>query len=154
MYYAVGRARAAEIVLFLPYPLLAGLLAVTGAMATLGAVAVSTGISVHDARSLQHALRDGGAQLASAAGLALLQLVIGAKLHTLSAFVLLLPAALTIFYAIAGFAGCTLDGLVSDGWLFEAEAGVPLSVYFAPGAATGRPGRRCFRMSTASLRRR
>ena len=37
-------------------------------MATLGAVAVSTGISVHDARSLQHALRDGGAQLASAAG--------------------------------------------------------------------------------------
>lgn len=111
VYLITGYIHAAELVLFLPYPVLAGLLAVVGGMATTAAVSVSTGVAVTDLSSLNAAIADGGPQLAAAAGLAMLSLVISTRLHALSAFVLLVPAGLTIFYAVAGFESMSLDYL-------------------------------------------
>lgn len=111
LYWVTGYVRAAELVLFLPYPVLAGLLAVVGGMATAGAASVASGSAVTDLDSLNSALSESGPQLAAAAGLAGLSLVISSRLHFLSAFVLLVPAALIIFYAAAGFNGMSLDHL-------------------------------------------
>jgi len=63
LYWVTGYIHAAEIVLFLPYPVLAGLLATAGGMVTAAAVSVATGVAVTDFSSLHHAVSVGAPQV-------------------------------------------------------------------------------------------
>ncbi|MEX0900229.1 MAG: SulP family inorganic anion transporter [Gammaproteobacteria bacterium] len=116
-YWVLGRLRMGELIRFIPYPMIGGVLAGLGWLLVQGGVMVLTGevLSVSDwAMPLQ-----GDNPLRLAAGLA-----VGASLLVLTTrhtHFLLIPGVLVIsiaaFYAIAVIAGLTATELSGAGWL-------------------------------------
>ena len=134
LYLALGRMRAAEMVQYLPHPVVAGLLALTGCCVIRGALAVITGVdlSVPTAeaaapqRSLLELVAAWPQQVAAAAALGLLVVQLSRSFNPAIAFLLSVPATLTLFYAVVGFQDASMGDLVTHSWVFPPHEARPL----------------------------
>ena len=130
LYLALGRLRAAEMVQYLPFSVVAGCFAVTGCYIIKGALTVTTGIdlswSTADHSDVLVLLQARPQQVLSAALVGVVVAQISRVANPATAFVLAVPATLLLFYAIVGFNDMSLDELVSRGWLFTQRESRPL----------------------------
>ena len=116
-YLALGHMRASELVQYLPYPVVCGLLGVTG----LGICSEALGISGFHADTLMGFVdlaQRHPAQLAATIAFASTSVGISALSNSGTAVLLCVPAALLLFYGGASFNETSEAALVADGWLF------------------------------------
>ena len=116
-YLALGRLRASELVQYVPYPVVCGLLGVTGLGLCFGAL----GIAGFDAESLvgfSQLVQRAPAQFAATLAFAVASMSIASLSNSGTAFLLCVPAALLLFYGGASFNETSEHDLVTGGWLF------------------------------------
>ena len=103
LYLTLGRVKAAELVQYLPHPVTAGVLAMTGCTIIRSALAVTTGIDV-SAPSTEHSLITllvaWPQQVAAASALGLLAVQLSARFNPATAFLLLVRATLRLCCAL------------------------------------------------------
>lgn len=135
LYLALGRLRAAEMVQYLPFSVVAGCFAVTGCYIIKGALTVTTGIDLgwttSDHSDVLVLLQARPQQVCAAALVGVVVAQISRVANPATAFVLAVPATLLLFYAIVGFNDMSLDELVSRGWLFTQRDSRPMQALWA-----------------------
>lgn len=133
-YLVLGRLRASELVQYVPYPVVCGVLGVTGLGICCGALGIAgfdvgfvhNGWPFNDGSpdfagapaDFYRELQQRPAQFAATVLFATTSLGIASQSNAATAFLLCVPASLLLFYGGVVFTEATEAGLVTAGWLF------------------------------------
>ena len=119
-YYALGRMRASELLRYLPYPVVCGLLGLTGLSICILGFGVAGFDSSESWAGLLQSLGARPAHLVPTLAFALSSVGIASTSNSPTAFLLCVPFALLLFYGAAGFNDYSPTQLRDWGWLFDA----------------------------------
>ncbi|KAL1504372.1 hypothetical protein AB1Y20_010778 [Prymnesium parvum] len=116
--FLLGKFRAADLVQYLPFPVVAGAMGVAGYSVLQGAFVIATGVQDVSLAGVNSLLLSRPSQFFAAIALAATNIGVSSLTNSGTAFLLCVPAALLLFYGVAGFAELSLEDLLDDGWLF------------------------------------